>query len=175
MAPRTIAAKFSALVLGGALLSPEAIGQQTSLGEQLRGSWTLVSHEAVRRDGSKVLPYGPDPHGIAIFSPDGRFIISVMRAGRASYAIAFPSQGTADENKATAEGTMTYFGTYSVDETKRVIAIHIEASSFPNWSGTDQTRDFAISGDRLILTARALGSGGHADVTWKRAKQSGDP
>jgi hypothetical protein len=65
---------------------------------------------------------------------------------------------------------MTYFGTYSVDEADSNIALHIEASSFPNWNGADQKRIFAIAGDQLTLTARALQTGGYADVIWKRAK-----
>jgi hypothetical protein len=82
----------------------------------------------------------------------------------------FPEQGTAEENKATAEGTMTYFGAYSVNEADRTIAIHIEASSFPNWNGADQKRIFAITGDQLTLTARALSTAGRADAIWKRAE-----
>ncbi len=65
---------------------------------------------------------------------------------------------------------MTYFGTYLLSEEDRTIAIHIEASSFPNWNGADQKRTFAITGDQLTLTARALQTGGHADVIWKRTK-----
>jgi hypothetical protein len=169
MIPRktTIAA---ATILGIALLPAPAIGQQKPLSEQLLGTWTLVSHEAARRDGSKFFPYGANPQGVAIFDAGGRFIITVMRSERPKYTLDFPSQGTAEENKATAEGTMTYFGTFTINETDLPIAIHIEACSFPNWSGTDQVRDFAISGDRLTLTARALATGGHADVVWKRAK-----
>ena len=145
-------------------------GKKKVRGSSGWGTWTLVSHEAVRRDGSKFFPYGPNPNGVAFFDAGGRFIITVMRADRARYANDLPSQGTAEENKVTAEGTMTYFGTYSVSEADRTIAIHIEASSFPNWSEADQKRDFAITGDQLTLTARALATGGHADVTWKRAK-----
>jgi hypothetical protein len=55
-----------------------------------------------------------------------------------------------------------------VNETDRSIAIHIEASSFPNWSDTNQTRMVTIDGDRLTLTVSALG--GSADVVWRRAK-----
>jgi Lipocalin-like domain len=147
-----------------------AVAQQKSLAEQLLGTWILVSHQAVRKDGSTFLPYGPNPQGIAIFEAGNRFIITVMRSDRPKYAIGLPSKGTAEENKQTAEGTMTYFGTYLVNEVTRAIAIHIDASSFPNWSGTDQVREFAIAGDQLTLTARALATGGHADVVWKRAQ-----
>jgi hypothetical protein len=147
----------------------DAVAQQSLLKDHILGTWILVSHEAVRADGSKFLPYGPNPQGVAVFDTGGRFIITVMRSDRAKYASDFPTQGTAEENEATAQGTMTYFGTYSVNETDRTIAIHIEASSFPNWNGAHQKRGFQIGGEKLILTARALATGGHADVTWKRA------
>jgi len=129
--------------------------------DQLLGTWSLVSHEAISM-------YSLDPKGVAFFDAGGRFIISVMRSDRANYGIDHPAQGTDEENMATAQGTMTYFGTYTVNEADRTIAIHIEASSFPNWSGAAQNRSFAITGDRLTLTARALG--GRADVVWQRAE-----
>jgi len=152
------------------LLPHNAFGQQETLTKQLLGTWTLVSHESVRPDGSRIPVYGVNPKGVAFFDPSGRFIIAVMRSDRAKYAIDLPTQGTSEENKGTAQGTITYFGTYSVSEEDRTIAIHIEASSFPNWNGADQKRTFAITGDQLTLTARALQTGGHADVIWKRAK-----
>ena len=146
------------------------MSQQTSPAEQLVGTWSLISHEASRPDGNKVFPYGPNPKGVAIFDAGGHFIISVMRSGRAKYAKELPSLGSVEENKATAAGTMTYFGTYSISETSRTISIHIAASSFPNWNETDQTRDFTLKEDQLTLVARALPTGGSAEVIWKRAK-----
>jgi hypothetical protein len=162
--------RLAIALLGASLLAGSAFGQQKSLTAQLLGTWTLVSHESVRADGSRIPVYGPNPKGIAFFDAAGHFIITVMRANRAKYAIDFPTQGTADENKETAQGTMTYFGSYSVNEADHTIALHIEASSFPNWNGADQKRGFAIAGDQLTLTARALQTGGHADVIWSRAK-----
>ena len=146
---RRIIGMFAMAAFGMSLLAGSAAGQQKSLTEQLLGTWTLVSHESTW--------YGVNPKGVAFFDAGGRFIITVMRSDRAKYAINHPAQGTAEENKATAQGIMTYFGTYSVSEADRTIAIHIEASSFPNWDGADQTRIFAITGDQLTLatTARA--------------------
>jgi hypothetical protein len=154
----------------GVVLGGNAMGQPAARADQLIGTWILVSHEASYPDGSKRLPYGPNPNGTAIFDPGGRFIISVMRSDRPKFAKNLPWLGSAEENKTAAEGTMTYFGTYSVNEAERTISIHIEASSFPNWNGADQTRGFAIAGDQLTLTVRALPTGGGAEVIWKRAK-----
>jgi Lipocalin-like domain len=74
-----------------------------------------------------------------------------------------------EENKETADGTITYFGTYSASEADSSIAIHVEGSSFPNWSGTEQKRFVAIAGDLLTLTVRPP-AGDVVDVIWKRAK-----
>jgi hypothetical protein len=92
-----------------------------------------------------------------------------MRSDRAKYALGHPAQGTAEENKSTAQGTMTYFGTYVIREVDRTIAIHIEASSFPNWNGANQTRIFSITGDQLTLSGRTLETEDTVNVVFRRA------
>src|SRR5262252_3996898 len=156
--------------LGLALLPISAVGQQQSMKEQLVGTWSLVSFELVRQDGSKQSTFGANPKGIAFFDAGGHYSITVVRLDRAKYAINNFTEGTAEENKATAQGTMTYFGTYTVSEADRTIAIHIDGSSFPNWNGADQKRIFMIAGDELKLTSPAASGAGTAEVVWKRAK-----
>lgn len=137
--------------------------------EQLVGTWTLVSWEQKTSNGTNLQRYGANPVGIAIFDAGGRYVIAVMRSDRPKYASNVLWQGTAEENKSTAEGAITYFGTYSVSEADQSIAIHIEGSSFPNWNGADQKRIFAIAKDQLTLTVRPP-NGEIVDVVWKRAK-----
>src|SRR5262249_21707549 len=72
------------------------------------------------------------------------------------------------EDKATAQGTITYFGTYVVRESNRAIAMHVGGRSFPHWKGADQKRIVAITGDQLKLMAPiAVGT---AEVVCKRAQ-----
>src|SRR5262249_9739953 len=137
--------RIVALAMLLAALPGSATSQKKSLKEQLLGTWILVSHEAIRPDSSGAPVYGLNPNGIAFFDAGGHFIITAMRSDRAKYAIANPTQGTPHENQATAQGTITNFGTYTVGEGERRIAIHIEASFFPNWNGSDQIRTFAIA------------------------------
>jgi hypothetical protein len=146
-----------------------AVAQQQELKEQLVGTWTVVSWEQKKSDGTRLQQFGASPVGIAFFDAGGRYVITVMRPDRARYASNALWQGTAEENKATAGGTQTYFGTYSVEEPDRRIAIHIEGCSFPNWNGADQKRFVVIAGDQLTLTIRPP-SGENVDVIWKRAK-----
>ena len=154
---------------GLSMVTFDVLRQQQSLKEQLVGTWTLLAWEQKKGDGTKAERYGTSPKGIAFFDAGGRYIITVIRSDRAKYASNALWQGTAEENKETADGTTTYFGTYSISETDSSIAIHIEGSSFPNWNGTDQKRFVTITEEHLTLTVRPAG-GDVVDVIWKRAK-----
>jgi hypothetical protein len=159
-----IAAAFGITIFAGG-----AACQQKPMA-QLVGTWSLMSFELVRPDGSRASAFGAKPNGIAFFDAAGHYIITVMRSDRPNFAINNPAQGTADENKTTAQGAITYFGTYSAGDRDQTIAIHIDGSSFPNWDGTDQKRIFAVAGDQLKLTAPVGGTVGTAEVVWKRAE-----
>lgn len=155
--------------LGLAMLLGNALGQQKSPKEQLLGTWSLVSIDAVRQDGNRVSLFGPKPKGIAMFDGGGHYIISVMRSDLPAFAVNDRMRGTAEENKAATQGTITYFGTYSVNEADRTILIRIDGSSFPNWNGADQKRFFAVTGDELKLTVPPAPTGGETiEVVWKR-------
>jgi len=168
---------FSILAISGivmlllAAFLGSATSQQKTLKDQLVGAWTLVSIDYVRADGSRSSTFGENPKGIAFFDGSGNYIITVMRADRSKYAINDRAQGTAEENKATAQGTITYFGTYSVSETDSSISIHVVSSSFPNWIGADQKRIVALTGDKLKLTNPVASTGGGTtEVVFTRAK-----
>jgi hypothetical protein len=166
---RSVVGKCILAALGLPFLAGGAAGQQQSLREQLIGTWTVVSWEQKKGDGTKLELYGANPTGIAFFDAGGRYIITVMRSDRAKYASNTLRRGTAEENKETADGTITYFGTYSLNEMDRSMAIHVDGSSFPNWNGADLKRIVAITGEQLKLTV-PLPGGEHVDVVWNRAK-----
>jgi len=98
--------------------------------------------------------------------------IVLMLAGDARRKLASNNRadGSPDENKAEVQGSNAFYGTYSVSAKEHAIAIHIEACSFANWDGTDQTRPFSLSGDRLTWQVAAASGGGSAELVWKRAK-----
>jgi len=165
---RVIFAACTIAAFGSFMMPFDALAQKQSLKEQLVGTWTLLSWEQKKGDGTRVERYGTSPKGIAVFDAGGRYIITVMRPDRAKYASNALWQGTPDENKETADGTIPYFGTYSVSDVDSSITVHVEGSSFPNWNGTDQKRFVAIAGEQLTLTVRPA-AGDVVDVVWKRA------
>ena len=132
--------------------------------------WTVVS-VTLEQDGKKIDMYGSNPQGQAIFAPNGRFSIMFIRSDVPKFASTNREAGTPEENKAAVQGSIAYFGTYSVSETDKVIMYHLEGSTFPNWRGVDQKRFFELAGDELTLINPTPSTGsGTAYAVWKRAK-----
>jgi len=144
---RNIIGTCIATALGLSLPANRVAAQQPSLKEFLVETWTIVSWKQAKSDGTRLWRFGADPAGVAFLDVRGRYIIHGHAHRSARYASNSLWQGAAEENKQTADGTMTYFGTYTVNDVERSIAIHVEASSFPNWTGADQKRFIAIYQD----------------------------
>jgi hypothetical protein len=164
---------ISALVVGLAMLPGGASAQQKSIKDQIVGIWTLLLSDNIKDDGTHVPGYGPNPEGTVIFTPNGHYSLQVMRHGRPAFASKDRMAGTADENKAAVQGMISHFGTYAIDEAGKSITFHIEASSFPNWNGTEQKRPVtAITDDVLTWNTPAPSAAGfvQAELAWKKAK-----
>jgi hypothetical protein len=161
---------FSAMtVLGLALVPSGTVAQQKSLKDQLVGTWTFVSATTKRPDGSP--QWGSNPKGLAIFADNGRFSESIMRSDRTKFAANNRLQGTPDDNKVTAQGTISTYGVYTVDDAKRTYTLRIEGSTYPNLEGTEITRPVTITGDEMTATNPSPTVGGPpSQLVWRRAK-----
>ena len=151
----------------GMVLSAGEVFAQTA--KDLAGTWTLVSNVS-EQSGNKTDTFGPHPKGILIVDANGRYVLAVARAGLPKVASNNRTTATPEENKAIVGGSITHFGTLSVNAADKTFTFKIETATFPNWSGTEQKRPFTVSGDQLQYTAAAASGGGTATVVWKRAK-----
>jgi lipocalin-like protein len=158
------------LALGVAKFTGDAAAQQKTLKEQLAGTWLMATNITIRPDGSKTDTYGPNAQGIAIFDSSDRFTLVTTRSDLPRFASNNRATGTANENSAVVQGSLAYFGTYSVNETEKSYTVQIEASIFPNWVGTAQKRMIAISEDEFTITNPAGSGGGSIESKYKRAK-----
>ena len=136
--------------------------------KDLVGVWVNTSNVNIAKDGTKTNTFGPKGTGRAIFTADGRFVVVNVNPDTPKFAAKSRTGGTAEENKAAMAGGIGLFGTYSVSGKK--VEMKVEGSTYPNWTGTDQTRDLTIvSADEFKWTL-AASTGGTGEVTWKRLK-----
>ena len=145
----------------------------TSLREQLIGTWDLVSNYAVRQDGSRLDPFGPNPTGRYMLDAAGRFSYMIYGSGRPKFASNNRREGTQEENNAAVQGIITFYGTYIVDESAHTVTWQVERCSFPNWEGSERKTSVTVNGDDLSYTADPIPSAAGPytpHVTWKRAK-----
>lgn len=166
-----LAAMLGAVALcASAVLSDVAHAQpqSRSLKEEIVGTWSAVS-QYVDQDGKKLEPFGANPKGMVVYDSNGRFVLVLQRASLPRFVSNNRLTGSTDENKAIVQGSIAYFGRYSIDEVGKKINIHYEGSTYPNWDGEDQIRLISIAGDELttISPVSAVGGGTVHLVLWR--------
>ena len=118
-----------------------------------------------------LLRAGANPKGVNVFTADGRFFVMFARPDLPKIASNNPMTPTPDEAKALAQGTISYFGTYTVDEAKKTITFQIESTSYPNQLGIAQERVVSsLTADELKYSNPTTTTGGKIEVALKRAK-----
>ena len=163
--PKSLAAVI-ALVVGTGLV---AFGATAQTVQDIEGTWKLVS-ATVTQDGKTRDIFGSHPNGTMTFEASGRFAQVIIAADLPKFASKSREAGTAEENKAVVQGSIAYFGTFTVGA-GGIVNLHVESSTFPNMTGTDQKRSIKISGDEMTWgnATPAVGSG-IAEQLWKRAR-----
>jgi hypothetical protein len=124
------------------------------------GTWVLTGAEKLLPDGTRVPDYGPNPHGLAIFTADGYYSVQIYRAERLKFSSGDKLKGTPEEYKEASLSTSVHFGRYSIDPVKHTITFRIDRSSVPNQDDTTAVRAYEMKGDELSwkVAARADGS-----------------
>ena len=143
-----------------------------SLQQQVQGTWTMVSN-VLDQGGNKTEPYGTGAKGSVILTKDGRVMLIITRADIPKFASNNRTTGTPEENKAAVAGSIAYFGTYTVNDADKMLVMHLDGSTYPNWVGTDQKRTLELSGDEMKFINQNPSMGqGTVTVSWKRLKEA---
>jgi Lipocalin-like domain len=162
--------KLLVLIVVG-LGSPQSnvTAQQGSLKRQLVGTWTYVSSTAKLPDGTPL--WGPNPRSLLIFTDNGRFSWQVFRSDRPHVGSNDRRDATADENKAIMQGSLAYFGTYSVNEADKTLMSRIEGATFPNSEGEEQKRIITrLTADELRYSNPETTLGASVEAVWRRVR-----
>jgi hypothetical protein len=155
-----VAARASAITLFVAMpllgVAAPAIAQSA---EDLVGVWTSMKTENVSPDGTRTPAFGGAMHSQLILTANRRFSQIFIRADLPKFASGNRLTGTADENAAVVKGSNVAFGVWTLGG-DRTVTLSVEASTFPNWTGTRQQRPIkGFTGDELNWIVPA-GSGG---------------
>jgi hypothetical protein len=168
---RNIVGISAAIGLANALMMGSAVGQSAKGDkERLVGSWTLVAL-TVGEGATQTLPYGPNPKGSMMVDDNGRFSITIMRSDLPKFASNSRITGTPDENKAIVQGSLAYYGTYTIDEATHLMTVKIEGSTFPNFAGDTQIRTLWFNDDQVTyINPTPSTGGGNAKNIFKRVR-----
>ena len=169
MNSRTIAAALLALVLSAGVAAAQPA---TSLKDQIVGTWNFMVAEVTAPDGKKSFPFGETPKGILIFTADGRFAQIHVAGDVPKIASNNRLTATPEEYAGIMRRSLSVFGTYAVDETKKTVTYNIVSSSFPNWEGEAQTRTIdKLTADEFVNTNSGVAGGrGSASNFYGRVK-----
>jgi hypothetical protein len=134
----------------------------------LAGTWTLVAADVLHPDGSRSHDYGEAPKGLLLVDRAGHYSLQIFRADRPRFANPAKARASAQEYRAAVMGSSTHFGTVAVEPERHQLVFHIEAASFPNWEGQQQTRAFELHGDTLSYRVPPRPNGDVPVSVWRR-------
>ena len=166
--------RLSHAALAAALLAvaaPMAVAQQKaapSLASALKGtSWSVVSTELVDPKGQKrQIVEGKNVGGQLMLGADGRFsyqLVSEMpRLAKDRIAT------TPAEDRMVSQGSLSSYGTYTVDDKEGTLTLKIDRSSYPNQNGQASKRKVTLKGSEMTLENPARMAGGTTRVVLKK-------
>ena len=113
--------------------------------QQLVGVWKLQKYEVEFQDtGERTAPFGNNPNGYGIFTPEGRTMAILTAEDR--------KVPQTDADRADAFRSMVaYTGTYRIEGDRWITKV--DTAWNEAWIGTDQIRFFRLDGDELTVTS----------------------
>lgn len=141
------------------------------------GTWRLISCETRTPEGKRLLPFGKNPKGFLIYTPNGYMSANIMKENR-------PPLGIDPEKAITplvlfnprywrafvryfmaSRKYLSYNGKYEARNGQ--VVHHVDGSLLPDWIGTDLVREYKMSDDQLELTAKTDSGFSHC-LIWER-------
>lgn len=117
---------------------PAKVATAQSVQEQIVGVYTLA----------RFAGHGDEPTGRISYDAAGRMWAMVLPPGRSPIT----NESTAEEVRETMRGVITYYGTYTIDESTSRVIHHLEAASNPAWIGDDFIRWYRFDGPDLEIS-----------------------
>ena len=124
-----------------------------SMAGRLVGTWSFASSVNTRKDGSTFDRWGANPQGIFMFDRGGNYAQIIVGS----------------ESRVFGAKIFCAFGTYSVEEAKKLLITRIASCSAAKLNGTIQNRDIMLlTADELKYSNPVTSTGAAAEAVWKR-------
>jgi lipocalin-like protein len=145
---RWVSASAGSLVFWS-LLAPSAFADDAA--KQLIGTWKLTAWtvQVIGEDSRE--PYGPNPKGRLVVTPEGHWIVILTGANRR------PGK-TNDEKAGLLDSMFAYSGKYRIEGDKVTTRVDMSSNEIYSGANQDQTRFFRIEGDKLELRVPEIAS-----------------
>lgn len=120
-------------------------------------------------DGTLIYPLGADPQGSLVYTEGGWMSAHISAGDRVDLTTADLFGGSEAERAAAFSSYLAYCGPYEVNGD--IVVHRVTMSSFPNWVGSEQTRQFEVRGDELALRTTPMDVGGTSlvnELRWRR-------
>jgi hypothetical protein len=148
-----------------------------AMASQLVGVWRLMSYTDEQEGNEDSFPFGPEPEGFLIYTPDGFVSAQLMKPGRSPFQSHDWHGGTPDEYRQAGSGYIAYCGVYQVDEKNETVTHTPSVALLPNLILKGQLRSITLTGDRLVLCAAGIPVVDRPPITsrleWQRASAGG--
>jgi hypothetical protein len=148
------------------------------IAETLIGVWKLREYSDVTEGTAASYPFGQDPEGLLIYTPDGFVSALLMARGRPNLSGNGFTEGTPDQYASAGKSFIGYTGRYDVDEAKLVVTHSPTVAFAPNMIGNIQQRLVDLQGDVLVLTAEHVQAAGvpvtKSRLKWVRVKAASE-
>lgn len=136
----------------------------------LQGTWVLVAADKRLPGGERAPDYGRSPAGRLMIDAEGRYALQIFKSERIAFASGDKARGNAEEYASAVLGASTHYGVLEVDSRQGQLTFRIERSSFPNWEGTVQRRQYTLEGNVLTYRVPARPDGSIPLSVWRKVE-----
>lgn len=164
---------IGAAVIAAVVVLP-GLGQgarQTRKVNRVAGMWRPVTIKGTLH-GVTSEPFGAHPEGLLVFAENLHFVECIVNPDLPLFAVPDRQEGTPQEIRTAFLGSLSLFGTYTVNSKGEFTGNHVDGATFPNWKGN--TRDNAhltevVTGDDMKETFHDGDL--TVEIIWRRVKQ----